>query len=198
MSRLFNIATDFSQLFDRCDEIASWEPDTDANGNPVDETGNEISDINAYRNEMLTAWFDTLEGMETEFTAKAENIGVYLKQLKSEKEAIDEEVKSLRKRSAAKERQLDSLKDYLIHCMDEMKIAKIDQPRAKISIRNNAESAQIPDENAFITWAQTHNRDDLLTYHKPDIKKSAVKEAIKSGDELPGATVGRTRSVMVR
>jgi len=198
MSSLFNISSNFADLFDKFDEIANYEPDTNVEGKPIDAFGDEIPDVTAYRNDMLTAWFDTLSGIEGEFTAKAENIGVYIKQLKVEKEAIDEEIKSLRKRSASKERQLGSLKDYLIDCMDEMKLSKIDEPRAKISIRNNAESAQIPDENAFIDWAQTHDRDDLLTYHKPDISKTAVKNAIKSGDDIPGATVGRSRSVIVR
>ena len=198
MSRLFNLAIEFEELFNKFDDIANWKPDTDADGKPVDEAGNEVTDENGYRKEMLEAWFDTLGGIEGEFNAKAENIGVYLKQLKAEKEAIDAEIKSLRSRSTAKDAQLDGLKSYLMGCMDAMQLAKIDQPRAKITIRNNAESAQIPDEKAFIAWAETHDRDDLLTYHKPDISKTAVKNAIKSGDELPGATVGRTRSVAVR
>ena len=198
MSSLFNISSDFTGLFDKFDDLANWEPDTDANGKAIDEYGNEIPDVGSYKTEMLSAWFDTLTGIEGEFNAKAENIGVYIKQLKAEKEAIDAEIKSLRKRSAAKERQLDSLKDYLISCMDAMKLAKIDEPRAKISIRNNAESAQIPNEDAFIDWAQTHDRDDLLAYHKPDISKTAIKNAIKSGDDIPGVTLGRSRSVMVR
>lgn len=198
MSSLFNISSEFSSLFEKFDDLANWEPDTDANGKAIDEYGNEIPDVESYKTEMLSAWFDTLTGIEGEFNAKAENIGVYIKQLKAEKEAIDAEIKSLRKRSAAKERQLDSLKDYLISCMDAMKLAKIDEPRAKISIRNNAESAQIPNEDAFIDWAQTHDRDDLLAYHKPDISKTAIKNAIKSGDDIPGVTLGRSRSVMVR
>lgn len=198
MSSLFNISSEFSNLFEKFDDIASWEPDTNADGKPIDEYGNEISDADSYKKEMQSAWYDTLTGIEGEFNAKAENIGVYIKQLKAEKEAIDTEIKSLRKRSAAKERQLDSLKDYLISCMDAIKLAKIDEPRAKISIRNNAESAQIPNEDAFIEWAQTHDRDDLLTYHKPDISKTAIKNAIKSGDDIPGVTLGRSRSVMVR
>ena len=198
MSSLFNISSEFSSLFEKFDDLANWEPDTDANGKAIDEYGNEIPDADTYKKEMMAAWFDTLTGIEGEFTAKAENIGVYIKQLKAEKEAIDAEIKSLRKRSAAKERQLEGLKDYLINCMDAIKLAKIDEPRAKISIRNNAESAQIPNEDAFIEWAQTHDRDDLLTYHKPDVSKTAVKNAIKSGEEIPGASVGRSRSVMVR
>ena len=198
MSSLFNISSGFADLFDKFDEINNYEPDTNAEGKPIDVFGDEIPDVEAYKKEMLSAWYDTLTGIEGEFTAKAENIGVYIKQLKVEKEAIDKEVKSLKSRSDAKERQLDGLKDYLIGCMDAIKLTKIDEPRAKISIRNNAESAQIPDEKAFIDWAQTHNRDDLLTYHKPDISKTAVKEAIKSGDDIPGATVGRSRSVVVR
>jgi len=196
MSSLFNISSNFVDLFDKFDEIANFEPDTDANGSPIDATGYEISDVEAYKNEMLTAWFDTLTGIEGEFTAKAENIGVYLKQLKVEKEAIDKEVKSLKARSAAKERQIDGLKTYLMNCMDAIHISKIDEPRAKISIRNNAESAQIPDEKAFIDWADKQ-RKDLLKYD-PRIIKTAVMNAIKSGDDIPGATVGRTRSIMVR
>ena len=63
MARLFEIAAEFSQLFDQYDNIQEMELDTD----------DETADVEAQRMELLQAWFDTLDGIEGEFEAKAEN-----------------------------------------------------------------------------------------------------------------------------
>ena len=58
MSKLYELAEDFETLYAALDEL-----------DPADENYEDMSD----------AWFDTLEGIEGEFTAKAENIAVFIK-----------------------------------------------------------------------------------------------------------------------
>ena len=82
--KLYELTESFTELFSRFEGINEYEPDTDADGQPIDDNGDIIEDVEAYKEKMLTAWFDTLEGIEGEFDEKAENIAIYIKQLKAE------------------------------------------------------------------------------------------------------------------
>ena len=54
------------------------------------------------------------------------------------------------------------------------------------------------DEKNFIEWAQSHDHDDLLRYSMPDINRTAVKDAIRSGWYIPGAQLVRTKSLIIK
>ena len=94
MSSLFNISSEFSRAF-----LKNSTTSRTGNRTQTQTVKRLTSTAMKYRmwdhikTEMLSAWFDTLTGIEGEFNAKAENIGVYIKQLKAEKEAIDAEIK---------------------------------------------------------------------------------------------------------
>lgn len=198
MASLFNISSRYLSLFEKLDAISQWEPDTDANGDYIDEHGNRIADAVEYRQAMTDALYDTLDSVNGELEDKLANCGSYIKQLCAEAGALDDEIKSLRQRSEAKKREIERMKQYIISCMDAVGCTKVDEPLAKLSIRNNPESVSVADEREFIRWAQTSDRDDLLKYAEPEIKKSAVKAEIKSGKELPGCALVHTRSLMVK
>ena len=83
-------------------------------------------------------------------------------------------------------------------CMINADVKKVDEPLAKLTIRQNAESVEVADELGFIDWAQRNDRDDLLRYSAPDINKTAVKDAIRSGAEIPGAQLVRTKSLIIK
>lgn len=196
MASLFNISSRYLSLFEKLDAISQWEPDTDADGNCIDEHGNIIDDVIEYRRDMTDALYDTLDSVDGELEDKLANCGSYIKQLTAEAGALDDEIKSLRYRSEAKKREIERMKQYIISCMDAVGCTKVDEPLAKLSIRNNPESVSIADEREFIRWA-VENRSDLLKYD-PEIKKSAIKAEIKSGKELPGCALVRTRSLTVK
>lgn len=183
--KLYELTSVFSDLFDQFDFINSWEPDTDANGRPIDDEGNIIEDVEAYKNRMFTAWFDTLEGIEGEFDIKAENIAAYIKALIAEAKVIKMEEDNLKARRKRCEASADHLKKYLLNSMQAIGRKKIEMPRAVISIRNNAPSLVVDDELSFIKWAQDKGRDDLLKYHIPEIRKSDVKKLAKEDNSIP-------------
>lgn len=197
MSTLYTLTDNFNELFSRFDELNEWEPDTDADGKPIDEQGNIIPDVEAYKTAMLDAWYDTLEGIEGEFENKAENIACYIKCLKSEADAIEAEEKALKLRKEQKRRKLENLKKYLKGEMESLNRLKIDTPRAKLSIRNNAESLVVDDTSAFISWAEENN-EDLLKYSDPEIRKTDVKKLIKSGVEIPNVHLELSQSLIVK
>ena len=196
--KLYDYADQFEELFDSFDAIADYEPETDENGQYIDDDGNIIPDLDAYRAEMQTAWFDTLDGIEGEFDMKAENIACFIKQLGEDLELLKKHKAAFERRRKAKENQLERMKTYLIDCMNKTKRTKIDMPKAKITVKNNAESAQFVSEKEFIKMCMSKRLDDYLRYKDPEINKTAVKSALKSGQIIPGAKLGRTQSLIIK
>lgn len=196
--KLYELSTDFSRLFDDFDAICSYEPEKSESGDYIDDGGSIIEDLAAYRQELQEAWFDTLDGIEQEFEDKAENVAAYIKSLKAEADDLKEEEAALNRRRKVKENQIDRLKDYLLHSMMTINRTKIDTPKAKLSIRNNAESVQFDDEEQFIRLCLARGQDDYLRYKDPELNKTAVKKALQSGMEIDGARLIRTQSLIIK
>lgn len=196
MSALYELTGDFEALFNQYEEISSYEFTPDGKGGFTDDDGNPINPETAIA-KMQAAWFDTLDGMEQEIQQKAEAVAVYIKNIKSEADMLKAEEDKLRARRKAKENAESRMKQYLMTCLEAAKLTKVDMPRAVISIRNNAESVNITDENAFIGWAEMHN-EGLLRYRDPEISKTAVKALLKSGETVPYAELARSKSVIIK
>lgn len=180
MAKLYELTSDFKMLFDSLDNMTE-DPDLTEN----------------QRHDLETAWFDTLESIEADFENKAENVAVYIKCLIAESEALKAEEVALKARRQQKEKRVEGLKKYLINNMVAIDLKKIDRPMAKLTVKNNPESAVFADEKAFISWAKDNN-DDLLRYKEPEIAKTEVKKYLQSGGELPGVTLGRTQSIIIK
>ena len=198
MSSLFNISSRYASVLQLIDDYTDWEPDTDAEGHYLDENNEIIDDLVEYRQQLTDALLDTLDAVDGEMTDKLANCGAFVKQLTAEAGALDAEIKSLRQRSTSKKREIERFKKYIMDCMINADVKKVDEPLAKLTIRQNAESVEVADELGFIDWAQRNDRDDLLRYSTPDINKTAVKDAIRSGTELPGAQIVRTKSLIIK
>lgn len=196
MARLFDISSDFETLFNQFDEIQEMEFEKNEDGLFIDCEGNVINP-DTYRAELLQAWFDTLEGIEEEFSFKAENTAQYIKSLKAEEAAIKAEEDKLRKRRQQYSRKIECMTVYLKNCMEQMGLKKIDTPRARLTIRNNAPSLKIADEVAFVSMLQDLGRDDLLKYELPDIRKTEIKKLIKAGETFKGATLESSQSLII-
>ena len=173
MARLFDIAENYRALFDPFDDC------------------DELTD------EQIEAYFDTLEGVEGEFGEKAENIACFIKELDADASAMEAEAKAMTARAKVKRNLISRLKNMLMGNMQRCGIKKIDRPRARISLRSNAESVYIPDDAALIPWLLEH-ADDCLSYRPPEISKARVKDALRSGREIPGAELVRTVSVIIK
>lgn len=197
MGRLFDYAETFDQLFASYDSIANWEPDTDADGNFIDANGNIIENVVVYKEQMLQAWFDTLEAVEGEFDVKAENLACYIKQLKAEAETLKKEKLAFAKRQAQKEKQAEKLTKYLLSSMQAVGKTKIDMPRAVITVKRNAPSLVISDELGLVDWLMKNN-DKLLKYEMPTVKKAEVKKQLKAGEEIPFVQLESKSSVTIK
>ena len=105
--KLYELSTTFADLFDQFDEINSYTPDTDADGNYINDDGEVITDLEALRESYRQAWFDTLTAIEGEFDTKAENIAVYIKNMTAEVKALKAEEDALRLRRKAFEKSVE-------------------------------------------------------------------------------------------
>lgn len=195
--KLYELTESFAELFSKFEDINEYEPDTDADDQPIDGNGDIIEDVEAYKEKMLTAWFDTLEGIEGEFDEKAESIAVYIKQLKAEANILKFEKSAIAKRQSQKERQVKSLETYLFNSMKAIGRNKVDMPKAVVAIRNNAPSLVVDDEIKFVNWAQKNN-DNLLKYEMPSIKKNDVKALCKKGEEIPFVHMESKQSLSIK
>ncbi len=196
--KLYELTEMFSDLFSQYDAISEWEPDTNADGMPIDDDGNIIANVDAYKNKMLTAWFDTLTGIEGEFDEKAESIAVYHKQLLAEAKMLKAEKAAIAKRQSQKEKQAENLKTYLFKSMQALGKKRIDMPKAVISVKNNAPSLVVDDEISFIEWAEEHNLDHLLKYNMPEVKKNDVKALCKKDEEIPFVHMESKQSLSIK
>lgn len=196
--KLYELTEMYSDLFNQFDAINEWEPDTNADGMPIDDDGNIIANVDAYRNKILTAWFDTLTGIEGEFDEKAESIAIYYKQLLAEAKMLKAEKAAIAKRQSQKEKQAESLKTYLFKSMQALGRQKIDMPRAVMSLKKNAPSLVVDDEISFVEWAEEHNLDHLLKYNMPEVKKNDVKALCKKGEEIPFVHMESKQSLSIK
>ena len=193
--RLYEMSAEFAALFDGLDSISAWEP-TIVDGIAVDDDGVVIEDVAEYKDKWIADWLDKLMKVEADFEVKAENIACFIKELSGEAETLRKEKKSVSSRLDAKTHLIDRLKTMLVENMTAIGRKKIDMPKAKISLRNNQETAQFLHEKEFISWANM-NRPDLLKY-TPEINRTAVKNALQNGDKIQGAVLGRTVSAIIK
>ena len=177
---LYQISTDFQQLFNSYDDFIA------------EAVENGISAEDAEQ-----AWFDTLENMEEDIEEKFRNTAMFIKNVEAEAAAIKTERDRLAQRERVKNNLVARLKQYLLDGMVRTKRQRVEFPECALSVRNNAESVKISDEQAFIEWAKNHN-DELLRFKEPEISKTAVKKALQSGQEIPLATLERSQSVIIK
>ena len=193
--RLYEMSAEFAALFDGLDSISAWEP-TIIDGIAVDDDGVVIEDVAEYKDKWIADRLDKLMEMEADFEVKAENIACFIKELTGETEMLKKEKKSISARLDAKAHLVERLKTMLVENMTAIGRKTIDRPKARISLRNNQETAQFLHEKEFISWANM-NRPDLLKY-TPEINRTAVKTALQNGDKIQGAVLGRTVSAIIK
>lgn len=161
------------------------------------EVFDTFDDCDDLTDDQIQAYFNTLEAIEDEFDSKGENIGCFIKELNGDIDLLESEIASLTARRNVKRNLVKRLKSMLVDNMQAVGKKKIDRSRAKLSLRNNPESASFTNEAKFIKWAKENNR-EYLRFPEPEINRTAVKKDLQSGKEIPGASLIRTVSVIIK
>lgn len=162
------------------------------------ELFDEFDDRDDIDNDVMEAYFDTLESIETEFDDKALNIAMFIKNLTSEAESIKAEKMKLEKRQKSKENKAKHLKAYLLGQMNRLGKKKIENSCVAISTRNNAESVVVSDEDKLIAFLVKNDDDSMFKISKPELNKTEIKKSLKEGYKIPFASLERTQSLIIK
>jgi hypothetical protein len=125
---------------------------------------------------------DTLEGMGGELEAKATNVAMFIRNLEATAVAIKDAEGAMAARRKALEARAKRLHEYLLTNMQFAGIQRIESPYFTLAIRSNPPSVVI-DEPGLIP-AQFMKQPEPPP---PAPDKTAIKVAIKAGEDVPGA-----------
>lgn len=139
---------------------------------------------------------EALTALQMEREQKLENVALWIKDLRAEADAIANEVKNLTARKKAAESKAESLKAWLGKALDG-EVFKTSKVRVSYT---HSTKLNVIDEASVVSWIQTHftEPEEYLRYQLPEIRKDAVKTAIKDGAEIPGACIEATESVVIK
>ena len=145
----------------------------------IDEDG-EITDPEA---------FDALQITRSE---KLEGIACWIKNLNADIKAIKDEEERLKERRIHLVNKVSSLSGYLEHALNGEKFST---PRVAISYRTSS-AVEITDNVAFVDWAKSY--DPSLLHIKAEPNKTAIKNALNGGMEIPLAQIVERKSMQVK
>lgn len=191
--KLFNIAREHLELLEKFGEI---EISVNEDGEPVDSEGNPVDPVE-YIKEQEDKLLEALSELKGDFDSKAESVSLYIKELEAGTKLLGESIKNLQSRKKAMENKVERLKSYLITCMEIFNEHRIETDKVRITVRSGVPSVYVLDEKAFINRYRG-GRDDLLKYSEPTINKTAIKEALKSGEDIVGATLESKKSIIIK
>ena len=128
---------------------------------------------------------DKLEQLQMQFGEKVEGIALWIKNLLAEAKMIKEEKDNLAARQKVCENKAESLKRYLAHALGG---EKFKTPKVSISYRKS-EAVEIEDVSLL--------SEDYLKF-KPEADKTKIKEALKSGTAVIGATLVEKNNIQIK
>ncbi len=148
-------------------------------------------------NQVIDADGELTSELETALTinkeqlqSKAVDYSYVIKQLDSDCEQIDAELKRLQQLKKVRTNLAERLKNTISDAMNLYEVEKIETPLIKLSFRNS-ESVEITNESqldaCFIV---------TKTVTSPD--KKAIKDAIKGGVLVCGATISYNKNLQIR
>lgn len=131
---------------------------------------------------------DTLDGMSGDLEVKATNTAMVIRNLEASAAAIKEAEAAMAARRKALENRAGRVKDYLLANMMVAGIQKVECPFFKLSVRDNPAAVEVYEPGLI---PPQFMRQPEPPPPSPD--KTAIKEALKTGQEVPGCrlTVGK-------
>lgn len=137
--------------------------------------------------------FDKLTELQLAREEKLESVALWIKNLLAEAEAYKKEKQVFADREAAAKNKADSLKGWLSKALGGEKMTT---SKVAISFRNS-EAVEIEDEERLSIALEEQGRQDLLAY-KVAVNKTAIKQAIKSGETFPGAGLVKRQNIQIK
>ena len=134
--------------------------------------------------------WEIVDAIAGDFDNKVESIACFIKNQLAFTAALKAEEEALIGRRKSAERQVENMKKYLTACMNAVNKDKIETTKYKVSFRNSTSvSIDDVDEIPIEYIVETVTA-------KPD--KTAIKDAIKAGEIVPGASLAENRNIQIK
>ena len=134
--------------------------------------------------------YEALEEITDELEDKAENIALYIKDLEAFAKTIRQEEIQLADRRRSYEKKVNGLKKYLSNAMIDVGKDTIETPKTKVSFRKS-EQTIIEAEDLI---PKEYIKEKIT--RTPD--KTAIKNAIKSGQKVDGAYIETKQNIQIK
>ena len=129
---------------------------------------------------------ELLNDLQMERDVKIENVALWIKELKAEAEALKAEKLAFAERQKVTENKMESLKKWLAYALNGEKFKTV---RASVTFRTTDK----------VEVADIYKLDEnYLRYKEPEADKDAIKKAIKAGQQVAGATLVPSTSVIIK
>lgn len=138
---------------------------------------------------------DTLDSIEGDFELKIDSIVSYIKNLKIEKEAIKDEIKTLQARVKSKENKIEGLTEYVKTSMEIFNKKKIETSRNVISLRKTPEKLVIKNEE-LAKEKLTKIEGGVIIETR--INKQLLKEKLKEGEKFEFAELKAGKTLTIK
>lgn len=129
---------------------------------------------------------ELLNDLQMERDTKIENVALWIKELKAEAEALKAEKMAFAERQKVAENKMESLKKWLAYALNGEKFKTV---RASVTFRTT-EKVEVADIFKL--------DENYVRYRDPEADKDAIKKAIKAGQEVAGATLVSSTSVIIK
>lgn len=130
---------------------------------------------------------EQLEQLEMERDAKIESVGLWIKNLAAEADAIKTEKNNLAAREKVARNKIDRLKEYLAYALDG---EKFKTGRPSVSYRRS-ESVKV-DPDVLDTLA-----DEYVKITR-EANKTALKDALKRGTQIDGVSIEQKQNMIIK
>lgn len=144
--------------------------------------------LEAQDGELTEQDFAELDGIEEDFTEKANNYAGLIKELEAESKALSDAAKSFKERAERKANTADYLRERLKKAMEFIGKDKVETINAVVSFRRSqsveiVNDKEIPEAFLKVSYA---------------VDKAAIKDRLKSGEIVPGAVLKENRSLQIK
>lgn len=133
---------------------------------------------------------DTLDSIDGVIEDKAENIAKWIRNLEADANAFKEEETRFKEKKQATENKIKSLKRYLEDMMRLTGKTKFKAGVFNFALQKNPTSVEIHDATLIPP--------QFLIAQLPKIDKTAIKELLKQGEEVPGAELKNSTGLRIR
>jgi hypothetical protein len=136
---------------------------------------------------------DTIEAESYPLEVKAQNVAYAIRNLEATAAAIKDAEKQMADRRKAIENRAQHIRDYLQTCMEIAGVQKIECPHFALTIKNNPPSVDVFEPKLIPAEYMKQ-----VEPPPPAPDKTAIKEVIKAGKDVPGAMLASAKRLEIK